>query len=235
MSVYEIKPGNVVRYLAKNPPAGHTWPVRGNLYRVRNVKEAKVAIDPIDGNEDALRYAVWVPTESVEYVSNVDPFLKKNKKTEKEANEPAKEKAKDLSTDKHVPECSIGAPSDTEACQKAHDSDPHGFLGELEGIQWPLDEDGKHIKLGENVFFSYGKDRICRRGVFFGVGISDGKSVIFAKYGRAFRCIPCSCIITKPTSNSINSRIERLCEQLTPEQQAELKKILEDKSRVMRC
>ena len=58
MPVYEIKPGNVVRYLAKNPPAGHTWPVRGNLYRVRNVKEAKVALDPIDGNEDALRYAV---------------------------------------------------------------------------------------------------------------------------------------------------------------------------------
>ena len=205
MPVYEIKSGNVVRYLAKTPPAGHTWPVRGNLYRVRNVKEAKVALDPIDGNEGALRYAVWVPTESVEYVSNVDPFLKKNQKSEKEVEEPVKVKAKIPSSD----------------------------LGELmAGIEWPRNEDGEYIPIGDSVFFAYGKDRISRKGALLGVGINKGESIVFVNYGRAFRCIPYRDLKTKPTSNSINTRIEKLCEQLTPDQQAELKKILKDSHRI---
>lgn len=241
MSANELQPGNVVRYIAKMPPAGHTWPIRGNLYRVRSVKVGKVALDPLDGAQSAFRYAAWVQAESVEFVSSTDPFLKKSPESTQEVKEHTMDKTDTSKARKSV---AMRNPATSEqkmqSSKVTYDEKPatldnaqDDLLGTLmDGVRWPTNEDGACIPLGERVFFRTNNGKIHRSGVLVGVGISNGESVVFAKYGKSFKCVPFGMLDSKPTNNSISSRINALYEQLTPEQRTEFEAILRDRRRI---
>lgn len=227
----EIQVGCLVRYVAKEPPRNCVYPRRGDLAKVGQVSLDRKKIWLIWGRGKG-RKPIWVPSDSVEYVSSKCDILETVAYSDPLS--VVKEQTK-RATQKTAPTAKQKKPFSA-----AKPTDSGTFKGCVEfpdGLKWP-ELDGRPIDLNESVRFNMNYAEkpkgVNRSGNVIGACVRGDVPCAVIQYGRSFKAVPIAnlerCVPLKPKMDvSTREKLEAFADDLTAEQRKALYAIIDER------
>ena len=223
----EIQVGCLVRYIAKEPPRNCVYPRRGDLAKVGQISLDRKKVWLIWGRGKG-RKPIWVPFDSVEYVSSKLDLL-----DTVAYNDPPSVKEQIKRTSRKAP---TAKPKKAFSAAKPTGSGTFKGCAEFpDGLKWP-ELDGRPIDLNEPVRFTMNyaenpKD-VNRSGNVIGVCVRGDVPCVVIQYGRAFKAVPIAnlerYVPLKPKiAVSTRKKLEDFADGLTAEQKKALYAIID--------
>lgn len=223
-----IRVGQAVRYIAKEPPLHHDRPRRGDIGHVSQMNADKTRAQ-LGGL--GVKGAIWVDVDALEVVSEKDPFAEKREQL------PETKPAKFVAAPKpeRVVLPSVEPKRDPEPAPDPVACGEFAPCSQMpEELAWPA-LDGVPLEIGDPVLVPHGGGRggrdQLRTGHVIGCCVKGSEQCAIVSIGSSFRAFPITGLIKVPEtrllmSHTIRSKLEAFADGLTPEQRKHMLAIM---------